>query len=454
MLSLDAIPMLSDELLSRYSTAGPRYTSYPTVPVWNASFDHHAYAAALREAKDTRTPVALYAHFPYCAMKCLYCGCNALTTSRPETVDRYLDDLERELDLVVSYLGRYHSTVQMHWGGGTPNLLSEQQITRAFSLFTDRFHFTSGAELSIEADPRQVSPEQLYTLRALGFSRISFGVQDLNTSVQEAIGRLQSIELVRDVCSSARDAGFTGLNVDLIYGLPRQTADTFAQTIEQIVELNPDRIACFGYAHLPAQRPHQRLIDEAELPDTSMRAALFQLAVHELTRAGYAWIGLDHFARSTDPLARAQAAGRLHRNFMGYTTMPASHLVGVGMSAISDTAGCFAQNEPALGAWRERIHSGRLPTVRGHTLSSDDQQRQRAILQLMCNLELPYDAVPLSREQLHTQFARFEEDGLLRFGCDRLSVTPTGRFFIRNMAMELDAYLPSQQATQAFSRTV
>ncbi len=454
MLNIGAVPMLSPELLTRYDTAGPRYTSYPTVPVWNASFTDDAYAAALRAAKDTRTPVALYAHFPYCAMKCLYCGCNALTTSRPETVDRYLDDLERELDLVVSHLGQYHSTVQMHWGGGTPNLLSEQQLSRAFTLFADRFHFTSNAELSIEADPRLVSPEQLYALRALGFTRISFGVQDLDANVQEAIGRMQSIELVRDVCTSARDAGFAGLNVDLIYGLPRQTLDTFAKTIEQIIELNPDRIACFGYAHLPAQRPHQRLIDEAELPDGALRAALFQMAVHEFTRAGYVWIGLDHFARASDPLARAQAAGRLHRNFMGYTTMPASHLVGVGMSAISDTAGSFAQNEPALGAWRERIHSGRLPTVRGHTLSDDDQQRQRAILHLMCNLELPYDAVPLSRDQVETRFARFEADGLLRFDHDRLSVTATGRFFIRNMAMELDAYLPSQQAAQRFSRTV
>lgn len=454
MLSMDTVPRVSGELLARYDVAGPRYTSYPTVPAWSNAFDERAHALALKEAGASDTPIAVYAHFPYCAAKCFYCGCNALTTSRPETIDRYLDDLERELDLVVAELGRFHRTAQMHWGGGTPNLLDDRQLARAFQLFADRFRFTNDVELSVEADPRLVSPEQLRTLRSLGFSRISFGVQDLDRGVQEAIGRLQSPALVRDVCDSARAAGFSGLNIDLIYGLPRQTAETFTRTIEQALALGPDRVACFGYAHLPTQRAHQRVIDEAELPDGSMRASLFQLAVNAFTSAGYAWIGLDHFAKADDPLAVAQREGRLHRNFMGYTTMPAAHLVGVGMSAISDAGGCFAQNEAKLGSWRERIEAGRLATVRGHTLSADDRARQAAILHLMCNLELPYAAVPPGVDDLRQRFAPFEEDGLVEFGADRLSVTPMGRFFIRNMAMELDAYLPAQAGQGRFSRTV
>lgn len=446
--------MVPGELLARYDVAGPRYTSYPTVPAWSKEFGEEAHAQALRQAGTSGTPLAVYAHFPYCAAKCFYCGCNALTTSRPATIDRYLDDLEMELELVLRHLGSDHRTAQMHWGGGTPNLLDSRQLERAFRMIADRFRFTDDVELSVEADPRLVSPEQLRTLRALGFTRISFGVQDLDHDVQEAIGRVQSPALVRDVCEWARAAGFEGINIDLIYGLPRQTAETFGRTIEQALALAPDRVACFGYAHLPAQRAHQKVIDEAELPDAATRATLFQQAVAAFVGADYAWIGLDHFARADDPLAVAQRKGRLHRNFMGYTTMPAAHLVGVGMSSISDIAGCFAQNEPKLGEWRERITAGRLSTIRGHRLSDDDKARQAAILNLMCNLELPYDSVPPGVDDLRGRFAPFAEDGLVEFEADRISVTPLGRFFVRNLCMELDAYLPSQAGQGRFSRTV
>lgn len=454
MLSMDTVPRVSGELLARYDVAGPRYTSYPTVPAWSTAFDERAHALALKEAGASETPIAVYAHFPYCAAKCFYCGCNALTTSRPATIDRYLDDLTLELDLVVGHLGRGRPTAQMHWGGGTPNLLDARQLERAFRLVADRFRFTDEAELSVEADPRLVSPEQLRTLRSLGFNRISFGVQDLDHEVQRAIGRIQSPELVRDVCESARAAGFTEINIDLIYGLPRQTAETFGRTIEQALALAPDRVACFGYAHLPNVRAHQRVIDEHDLPDAATRATLFQQAVAAFVAADYAWIGLDHFARASDPLAAAQREGRLHRNFMGYTTMPASHLVGVGMSSISEVAGCFAQSEPRLAEWRERVGTGRLATIRGHRLSDDDKARQKAILQLMCNLELPYDAVPEGVDDIRGRFTRFADDGLVEFEDDRISVTPLGRFFVRNLCMELDAYLPSQAGQGRFSRTV
>lgn len=442
------------ELIARYDKAGPRYTSYPTVPTWSARFDEDAYRQALAAAGADEAPLALYAHLAYCATRCFYCGCNALTTRRPETLDQYLDTLEAEIELVVACLGRGRRVAQLHWGGGTPNLLGDAQLRRAFAMFTSRFRFTDEVELSIEADPRLTSREQLRTLRALGFTRISFGVQDLDPGVQEAVGRIQPAEQVEEVVAQAREAGFGGINLDLIYGLPRQTVASFTHTIETALALAPDRVACFGYAHIPAQRPHQRLIDEAELPDARTRFELFRLAASAFTGAGYAWIGLDHFARAEDPLAIAQRERRLHRNFMGYTTMPGRHLVGVGMSAISDVAGCFAQNEPGLAGWRARVESGHLATVKGHRLSADDRARQAAILHLMCNLELPFDAVPGGPETLRARFARFEEDGLVTVEADHFAVTPLGRFFLRNLCMELDAHLPAQAGVARFSRTV
>lgn len=454
MLSVAGPLVVPGGLLARYDKAGPRYTSYPTVPAWSAAFDDAAFAGALADVRDADAPLAVYAHFPYCAAKCFYCGCNALTTSRAETVDRYLDDLEREVALVLASLGPGRRMAQLHWGGGTPNLLDERQLARAFTLFADAFRMTEDVELSVEADPRLVTREQLRTLRALGFTRISFGVQDLDPGVQEAIGRIQSPALVQEVCDAARETGFRELNLDLIYGLPRQTPGTFRRTIETALALGPDRVACFGYAHMPQQRPHQRVIDAAELPDGPARFELFRLAAEAFTGAGYAWIGLDHFARAEDSLAVAQREGRLHRNFMGYTTMPGQHLVGFGMSAISDVAGRFAQNAPGLGAWRERIAAGRLATVRGHVLNADDRARQGAILRLMCNLELPLDEAPGDPAALRARLAPFLEDGLATIDRGRLLVTPLGRFFLRNLCMELDAYLPSQSETARFSRTV
>ncbi len=442
------------ELIARYDKSGPRYTSYPTVPAWSRDVDDAAYRSALVQASSDDAPIAVYAHFAYCAAKCFYCGCNALTTSRHETVDRYLDDLERELELVVDALGTGRAVAQMHWGGGTPNLLDDEQLARAFAMFARRFTFTDDVELSVEADPRLVTKAQLITLRTLGFTRISFGVQDLEPDVQEAIGRLQPLELVQEVYAQARAAGFEEINLDLIYGLPRQTFESFARTLEQAIALAPDRVACFGYAHMPAQRPHQRVINEAELPDAGTRFELFRMAASAFTAAGYAWIGLDHFARADDPLTLAQREGRLHRNFMGYTTMPGQHLVGVGMSAISDVAGHFAQNEPGLALWRERVNEGRLPTVRGHVRSDEDRIRQDAILHLMCNLELPYDAFPGDVNEIMAQFVPYVEDGLALCEAGRLVVTPLGRFFLRNLCMELDAYLPGQAGGARFSRTV
>jgi oxygen-independent coproporphyrinogen-3 oxidase len=427
--------------VTRYDVAGPRYTSYPSVVHWQSPLDGEGYRRVLRSAGGEDDPIALYVHLPFCASRCAYCGCNATVTHHTEVVNGYLDRLEHELAVVGGELGEGRRVRQLHWGGGTPNFLSEPQLVRAFAMLATRFAFDEGAELSIEADPRLVSRGQLRWLRALGFTRLSYGVQDLDPDVQDAIGRVQSEALVRDACELAREEGFTELNVDLIYGLPRQSATSFRRTLESVVALAPDRLACFGYAHVPWQRPHQKRIDVGTLPGTHARLDLLQLAVERLTDAGYEWIGLDHFARPDDPLAVAARERRLHRNFMGYTLMPAQHLVGVGVSAIGDVGGWYVQNTPKLGEWQRTLDAGALPVARAHRLTDDDRARREAIHHLMCNLELPYALLPEGGIEIAARFAAFEADGLVEPRENRWVVTPLGRLFLRNLAMPLDAYL-------------
>lgn len=445
--------IIDTNLLQRYDQRGPRYTSYPTVPAWSTTFGAASYTEALADGAKDDAPVALYVHLPYCLKRCLYCGCHAIATSRSSTIDAYLDRLDDELALVFGAFGDGRAVQQMHWGGGTPNHLSDAQLERLMRMVESHVRFAPGAELSIEGDPRVTTFAQLLHLRALGFDRISFGVQDLDAKVQEAIGRLQPTELVEEMVAASRDAGFTGVNVDLVYGLPRQTRASFWSTIAHVRAMSPDRVACFGYAHLPSMFAHQRAIADNELPDAATRSALFGMAVEGFTGTGYQWIGLDHFALKGDSLAVAQRAGRLHRDFMGYTTRPPGHLIGVGMSAISEVGGRFAQNAAQIERWRTHLGEGELPIVRGHVLSDDDRARRSAILRLMCDLEVVrnvVDAIPGTVERL----APFEEDGLVEVSWDAVRVTPLGRYFLRNICTSFDAYLPGQQATGAFSRTV
>ncbi|MCU0636092.1 MAG: oxygen-independent coproporphyrinogen III oxidase [Gemmatimonadaceae bacterium] len=428
-------------LVDRYDVPGPRYTSYPSVLHWQTPIDGSSYRDVLRTVGGDEEPLALYVHLPFCASRCTYCGCNATVTQRPEVVSAYLDRLDRELAMIEAELGHGRRVQQMHWGGGTPNFLSEPQLVRAFAMLATRFAFAAGAELSIEADPRLVTRSQLRWLRGLGFSRLSYGVQDLDADVQQAIGRVQPESVVRAACDLAREEGFTELNIDLIYGLPRQTPASFARTIGTVLGLQPERVACFGYAHVPWQRPHQKRIEERSLPSSHTRLDLFRVAVERFTSAGYAWLGLDHFARPDDPLAVAAQERRLHRNFMGYTTMPATHLLGVGVSAIGDLGGHYVQNSARLGAWQRSIDANELPVMRAHRLSADDVARRAAIHHLMCNLELPVDLLPDDAQALEATFARFVDDGLMERDAAGWQVTPFGRLFLRNLAMPLDAYL-------------
>jgi oxygen-independent coproporphyrinogen-3 oxidase len=428
-------------LVDRYDVPGPRYTSYPSVLHWQTPLDGAGYRDVLRAVARDDEPLALYVHLPFCASRCTYCGCNATVTQHPHVVNAYLDRLDHELSMIEAEMGNGRRVQQMHWGGGTPNFLSEPQLVRAFAMLATRFAFADGAELSIEADPRLVTRAQLRWLRGLGFTRLSYGVQDLDGDVQQAIGRIQPESVVRAACELAREEGFTALNLDVMYGLPRQSPASFTRTIDSVLALAPERVACFGYAHVPWQRPHQKRIDTRAMPSSATRLDLLRLAVERFTAAGYEWLGLDHFARPDDPLAVAARERRLHRNFMGYTTMPATHLLGVGVSAIGDLGGYYVQNSAKLGEWQRTLDAGALPIVRAHRLSVEDIARRAAIHHLMCNCELPFDLLPDGAAPVLAAYAQFVEDGLAERTSDGWRVTPLGRLFLRNLAMPLDAYL-------------
>jgi oxygen-independent coproporphyrinogen-3 oxidase len=445
------------ELIARYDVPAPRYTSYPTVPAWTAPFGPGDYRVALAELAEAEgESLALYVPIPFCEHRCHYCACNVTLARRREVADGYLDRLERELDLVTEVLGRHRRPQQLHLGGGTPNFLTVAQSHRLAGMLESRFALGTEVERSIEADPRLASPEQLAGLRELGFTRISFGVQDFDPVVQAAIGRLQPEAGVRQAVALARETGFEGVNVDLVYGLPSQTPARFERTLRETLALRPDRIACYNYAHVPALRPNQRLIDAGSLPSREEKFQLFRMAVDAFTGNGYQWIGLDHFAREDDELARAAREGRLRRDFMGYTTRATGHLLGFGMSAIGDVAGRFVQNVPRTGQYQRALDRGELPVERGHRLSDDDRARRLAILRLMCQLDLPYRMLPAPADESAVRLRPLVDDGLVAEAGEGYQVTPLGRWFLRNIALALDAYLPGQAARDrpVFSRAV
>jgi oxygen-independent coproporphyrinogen III oxidase len=444
MLSmLRSAPQLSqvlETLRRRYGVPLPRYTSYPAVPDWSDDVTAASWGTHLGMLDQDRDVIALYVHLPFCASQCLYCGCNATVTRRDDVKERYLDRLAREIAMVRAAIGHRARVVEMHWGGGTPNSLSEVQLDRLHGMLGDAFHISAATECSVEADPRLVTRAQLDVLRRLGFSRISFGVQDLDPVVQRAIGRVQPDVMVARVMGEARDAGFLGINVDLIYGLPEQTTDGFRRTLDRVLAFAPDRLACFGYAHVPWMRPHQRRMNAAVIPVGDARVALFHHAVTTLVHAGYAWIGLDHFALPGDALAAASRGGRVHRNFMGYTTQRSDHVLGLGTSAISDVHGWFAQQAPTLGAWQRAIDAGLLPITRGHRRSYDDVRRSEAIMQLMCSRRIAqaeFDALAIDGVATSD---RLVLDGLLQPEGGAYIVTTLGQFFLRNISAVLDGY--------------
>ncbi|MBY0371751.1 oxygen-independent coproporphyrinogen III oxidase [bacterium] len=446
-------------LIEKYSTAGPRYTSYPTAPQWKDSVGGEAYRAALGRVRPGE-PLALYVHLPFCEKLCYYCGCNIQITGDKSRSRAYVEAVVQELRLVREALGECSPLSQMSWGGGTPTFLSCEEMRTLFKAVDGNFGFDSKAEISLEVDPRVTTVEQLETLRELGFNRASLGVQDFEAQVQQAVNRVQPAEQTRRLLDECRRLGFEGVNFDLIYGLPLQTFESFARTVDAVAEMRPDRIALYNYARLPSLLKHQTILEKYSMPSASERVGIFTHAYDQLRAAGYVAIGMDHFALEGDALAKSLREGKLYRNFMGYTVKQGKHLLGVGASAIGEVGGGFFQNLKKASEYETAVGQGQFAVHRGLMLSDDDLQRKWIIQNLLCHFGFEADAFEREfGEKFSERFSR-EWDSLEAFEGDRLierqggaiRVTEQGRLFIRNIAMVFDAYLT--RGNTVFSKTV
>jgi len=442
--------MIPAELLRRLDVPAPRYTSYPTVPAWSERFGAADHADALRRTGYGARPISVYVHLPFCKELCSYCGCNVVITRDQRRVERYLDSLEREIALAASLLGPRRVVERLHLGGGTPTFLDERQLLRLWRAL-GAFAIARNAEVALEIDPVVTRKEQLALLAGFGFNRLSMGVQDFDPEVQRAVNRIQSVEETAAAIDYARKVGFSSINLDLIYGLPRQTAERFGATMDRVVELAPDRVAVFSFAFLPEQRPNQRRLQLAELPSGGTKDALLALATSKLEAAGFRTIGIDHFARSGDELARAADAGTLWRDFQGYTPRRFDTTVAFGATGISDFGFAYAQNVRPLGEYGAAIAAGELPTAKGLWLDEDDQRRRAIITDLMCNGRADLGDADAFAGEL-AALAPLAGDGLVAIAGARLQLSALGRRFARNVAMVFDRYL--RAGAQAFSRTV
>ena len=445
---------LRPELLRRLEIAAPRYTSYPTVPAWSDAFgpDDHERALAGVAVDE---PLSLYVHIPFCKELCSYCGCNVVITRDQGRVERYLTTLGRELAMTATRLGTRRTLTRIHFGGGTPTFLDEKQLAQLWSGITTHFTIAADAEVAIEIDPVVTRPEQLALLGGFGFNRISMGVQDFEPVVQRAVNRVQSVEETAAAIAHARAVGFRSVNLDLIYGLPHQTVESFARTMDTIVALAPDRVACFSFAYVPSVKPNQRRLPLAAIPTGFDKLALLEVAQDRLAAAGYRAIGMDHFALATDELARAQQTRTLWRDFQGYTTQRARATVAIGASAISDFGNAYAQNEHALGQYEAAIAAEQHATVKGIWLGDDDRRRRDVIVQLMCNgwVDLGSDGERYFARELEALDAALR-DGLVASCGREILLTELGRTFVRNVAMVFDAYLARPDGRRVFSATV
>ena len=454
------------ELIVRYDRPGPRYTSYPTAVEFHEGFtatDYERHLAAADPLGDA--PLSVYVHLPFCEERCTFCGCHVIISPHKEKARPYLEMLEREIDLVAARLPHRRKVAQLHLGGGTPTYQSPAELTRLLKHFFSHFSPIEGAELAVEVDPRVTTDEHIDALARQGFNRISLGVQDFTREVQVAINRVQSIEETRRVVERARARGYTGTNIDLIYGLPLQTPDTFEKTVEEVIAMGADRVAVYSFAFVPWIRGNQRKLIEDQLPSRETKVELFSLARERFLQAGYEAIGMDHFARPDDELARAKRERRLRRNFQGYTVIPGDDVLGLGISAIGDVRGCYAQNYKKLSQYREAVAAGRLPIERGFVRSTDDDLRREIIHELMCNFRLEIPAFEKAHglrfaetfaEDLK-RLAEHEAEGLVTVTPERIEATPAGELFVRNVAMCFDRYWREKHEGSdkpVFSRTV
>ena len=456
-------------LLERYDRPGPRYTSYPTAVEFHNGVKDEVYVQRLaRLNQDTDRPISFYLHLPFCEARCAFCGCNVVITPHRDVAARYLEAVEQEIDLIASHLPDRRSIGQMHWGGGTPTYYTPPQLSKVFERISRHFTFTPNAEIGVEVDPRVTTHEHLDALRSLGFNRVSMGVQDFDPRVQEAINRIQSFELTRDLILHARAIGYGSINVDLIYGLPHQSVESFTRTLAQVLELRPDRVAAYSFAFVPWMSAHMKEIDRAALPSVETKLALLATTVDAFLGDGYVQIGMDHFALPTDELARAIDTQTLRRNFMGYTVTDTTDMVAAGVSAIGDVQGAFVQNTKKLTEYYSALAAGRFPIERGYERDRDDDIRRYVITELMCNFRLEKAVVERHFSiEFDSYFANElslltaaegspQADGLVTVSADRIEVQPVGRMFVRNVCMVFDKYLALRTGgpKPVFSRTV
>jgi len=458
--------VLNPELLQRYDVAGPRYTSYPTADRFVEAFGESDYLQALEQRRDGLTakayPLSLYVHIPFCESLCYYCACNKIITKHHERGEAYLRYLEREVDLNIAHLGQGQMVSQLHLGGGSPTFLSDAELAQLMSMLRRNFQFTPGGEYSVEIDPRTVTRERLAALADQGFNRLSFGVQDFEPAVQKAVHRIQPAAQVFDLVAASRELGFESVNVDLIYGLPLQTPETFERTLGQVVKLRPDRIALYAYAHLPERFKPQRRIHSQDLPPAASKLVMLSSAMRILMEAGYVYVGMDHFALPTDALAIAKRQGRLHRNFQGYSTQPDCDLIALGVSSIGRVGPTFSQNVKTLDEYYDLLNQGRLPVARGMALTRDDLLRRTVIMALMCQGSVLFESVELSHLVDFKQYfapemaalAAMQEQGLLTMDDSGIHVTELGWFFVRGVAMVFDKYLQADKNRARFSKII
>jgi oxygen-independent coproporphyrinogen-3 oxidase len=463
-MNQEAMSHVSFDLLTKYNVAGPRYTSYPPAPSWSDAFGPGDYEELIRESNSgpSPAPLSLYLHLPFCEKLCFFCGCTVVITGKNhKTEEGYLEWIEREISWLSRRIDRSRPVIQLHYGGGTPTYFDPERLGRLSESLHGAFSFAEDAELGVEIDPRVTTPEHLEMLRKGGFNRLSMGVQDFDPRVQESVNRIQPFEATRDLVEAARSLGFSSVNVDLIFGLPHQTPESFRKTIGQILRIGPDRLAVYSYAHVPWMKRHQRVFEE-DLPTEREKFEIFRTALSQFTDAGYEYIGMDHFARPDDELARARRDRSLWRNFQGYTTKAGTDLFGLGMSAIGGINGAYVQNHRDLHAYAAAIEKGGPATMRGFRLSGDDRLRRAVIQSLLCHGVIVKPEIEerfgISFDETFAEALKklegCRDDGLVELSRTEIRATPLGRVFLRNLAMPFDAYLSAQTEKPMFSRTL
>ncbi len=467
---LDGADLFDLNVIKKYDKAGPRYTSYPTAPMFHAGIGADDYAATLKRVAGDDAPLSLYIHIPFCNTVCYYCGCNKIVTKQYHRAEPYLELLLQEIDKVADSLQDANGeackrpVTQLHFGGGTPTFMNNDQMRTIMDKLRHRFHFVAKdeGEFSIEIDPRECDEDTVRVLEEIGLNRMSMGVQDFDPIVQKAVNRIQSKAETLRVLNEARQHGFESMNIDLMYGLPHQTVDTFNATLDTIIEFSPDRIALFNYAHLPHMFMPQRRIDEAALPSPQEKLNILEHSINKLLDAGYVFIGMDHFAKPDDELTIAQREGKLYRNFQGYSTQADCDLIGLGITSIGYVGGGFFQNRKEMDAYAEAVQAGKFPVFRGYILSNEDHLRRQVIMRLMCDFALDYrqferDYNIVFRQHFADGLADLQEmqaDKLVELRHDGLTVLPAGRLLIRNIAMVFDAYLQKKKEGSNFSKVI